>query len=176
MSNNFNSEETCSDSLHSFSNKCMWLCPWCCTLFFSSVYLCQQFVFEGNSFYKKQRQLLRQPLWIRNSKTNIWKSQCYLSELIFKFICLDKLFRERTNKRLLFPILFFCFIVLFIYVLLLIVLTSFTNVQNSFLWTKESTWIYLLLMHILYILIFKKFEEFWQVKGILRYFQNYLQI
>ena len=39
-----------------------------CALFFSSNYLCQQFVFEDNSFYKKQRQLLRQPLWIRNSK------------------------------------------------------------------------------------------------------------
>ena len=39
-----------------------------CALFLSSVYLCQQFVFEDNSFYKKRRQLLRQPLWIRNSK------------------------------------------------------------------------------------------------------------
>ena len=26
-SNNFTNEETCSGSLHSFSNKCIWLCP-----------------------------------------------------------------------------------------------------------------------------------------------------
>ena len=151
VSNNFNNEETCSSSLHSFSNKCIWLCPWCCALFFSSVYLCPQFVLEDNSFYKKQQQLLCQPLWICNSKTKIWKSQCYLSELTFTFICLDKPFREGTNKRLLFPIFFFCFIE---WAKRRKVLTSRTDVQNSFLWGKESTWVCLLLMHILYIFIF----------------------
>ena len=61
---------------------------------------------QSSSFYKKWPQLLRQPLWIRNYKTKIWKSQRYLSELIFKFICLGKLVMEGTNKRLLFPIFF----------------------------------------------------------------------
>ena len=68
-----------------------------CALFFSSVYLCQQFVFKDNSFYKKRRQLLRQLLWVENSKTKIWKTECYLSELIFKFICLDKLQKQPTE-------------------------------------------------------------------------------
>ena len=66
VSNNFNNEETCSGSLHSFPTNVS-----DCALFFSSLYLCQQFVLEDNSFYKKRPQLLRQPLRIRNSKT--WK-------------------------------------------------------------------------------------------------------
>ena len=120
-----------------------------------ALYICQQFVFKDNSFSKKQQQLFRQPLWIRNSKTKIWKWQCCLSKLIFRFIYLDKFVRKGINKRLLFPI----------YLLLCYkkgrvkrrrALTSFTdNVQNSFLWTKESTWVYLLLMHILYIFLFQ---------------------
>ena len=121
-------------------------------LIFLSLYLCQQSVFEDNSFYKKRQHLLRQLLWIQNSRTKIWKPQCYLSKWIFKFICLAKLVREGTNKRLLF-LHFFSFYFIK-WAKRRRVLTSFTNVQNSFLRTKENTWVYLLLINILYIFLF----------------------
>ena len=78
-------------------------------------------------------------------------------ELIFKFIFLDKLVREERNKRLFFPIFFLFFTKL---AKRRSVLTSFTNVQYSFLWTKECTWVYLLLhLHIFYIFLFSSINS-----------------